>query len=616
MASLFVKLIIIFATAAFHKVILPNIPTNTLAVAQLFITPSWNINDTENQECILQNDIEDHVIIRSSSSQFCSFEVFSPSNDTYVFVQYLSTITKGYVPFWVERIGLPSDQCMAKYIIVDDLQSKCDVTFSHSHLIFNMHDGTSLLMKEISSNEAYFRCPEEKNSLTLAPTCSRIVGQSETITCTIKTKFNTKHRQFFSLDNPCCEYHFQSSCNVILEYKHQIKFQCSNNAAYDGQKQVIKFQCSNNAAYDGQKQVIIYNPKVDIIDLRKHKIVAINKGAFWGLTNLTGLILSQNKFIKLADGSFQGLDNLNTLLTVNGQIEILEPDVFQDVKKLSSLVLNDNKIKMFPKGVFRNLHQLKQLHLTRNYLTSITGELVADLTKLKVLQLANNSLTELDNGMFQILTNLRAIALHNNFLERLPIDMFRNIGKFDQINYISLNNCKLRSIPNVPFLSKLRYFHLEDNPLTGIQSDTFSMVNPLTEVSVSQHEICECYINKNAICHASEDRSPYLTCDRLLSDRVLVVLMWIIGLNALGGNAFVLVLKCISSDKNTVQDILLGNLAMSDLLMGVYMVIIASADVYFGDYFPMNSESWRSGILCRLSGSISIMSSEGSVFFL
>ena len=55
---------------------------------------------------------------------------------------------------------------------------------------------------------------------------------------------------------------------------------------------------------------------------------------------------------------------------------------------------------------------------------------------------------------------------------------------------------------------------------------------------------------------------------------------------------------------------------MSDLLMGLYMLLIASADIYFGESFPMQAESWRSGITCKIAGTISIASSEASVFFL
>ena len=67
--------------------------------------------------------------------------------------------------------------------------------------------------------------------------------------------------------------------------------------------------------------------------------------------------------------------------------------------------------------------------------------------------------------------------------------------------------------------------------------------------------------------------------------------------------------------KNKVQSLLLSNLAMSDLLMGIYMIIIASADVYYGRYFPVNAENWRSGIICRFAGTLAITCSEASVLF-
>ena len=107
-----------------------------------------------------------------------------------------------------------------------------------------------------------------------------------------------------------------------------------------------------------------------------------------------------------------------------------------------------------------------------------------------------------------------------------------------------------------------------------------------------------------------------MTCDRLLSDRGLMVVMWLIRLNAIGGNVYVLCQRKTKGDKNEVQNFLLSNLAMSDLLMGVYMLLIASADLYFGEHFPMQAEMWRSGITCRIAGTLSILSSEASVFFL
>ena len=70
-------------------------------------------------------------------------------------------------------------------------------------------------------------------------------------------------------------------------------------------------------------------------------------------------------------------------------------------------------------------------------------------------------------------------------------------------------------------------------------------------------------------------------------------------------------LKQISIKTSNVQGIFLTNLALSDLLMGIYLLIIASADIYVGENFPMQGEKWRSDV----AGAISIISSEASVFF-
>ena len=91
--------------------------------------------------------------------------------------------------------------------------------------------------------------------------------------------------------------------------------------------------------------------------------------------------------------------------------------------------------------------------------------------------------------------------------------------------------------------------------------------------------------------------------------------MWLIGSDALCGNGFVLIWKFKSYHTSKAQDMLLSNLALSDLLTSVYMLIITLADIYFGENFPMQSESWRSSLTCRIAGAISIISSEASVFF-
>ncbi len=175
---------------------------------------------------------------------------------------------------------------------------------------------------------------------------------------------------------------------------------------------------------------------------------------------------------------------------------------------------------------------------------------------------------------------------------------------------MDLSGNQLTYIPSINHLVNLTYFNLLSNKLILIDKYTFNDLPKQTELIVNQTEICECYVPNDIKCTATNVRSPYLTCQRLLSDRVLMVMMWLIGMNALGGNMFVLYRK--KHEKKSVQTFFLSNLAISDLLMGIYMLIIASADIYlFTD-----TKAWRHGITCTIAGAMSIISSEGSVLFL
>ena len=64
------------------------------------------------------------------------------------------------------------------------------------------------------------------------------------------------------------------------------------------------------------------------------------------------------------------------------------------------------------------------------------------------------------------------------------------------------------------------------------------------------------------------------------------------------------------SEDGKVQSFLLKNLAFSDFLMGVYLIIIAVQDTRWqGEYF-MHDVQWRAGTMCQVTGALSMLSSE------
>ncbi|XP_064630853.1 G-protein coupled receptor GRL101-like [Lineus longissimus] len=72
----------------------------------------------------------------------------------------------------------------------------------------------------------------------------------------------------------------------------------------------------------------------------------------------------------------------------------------------------------------------------------------------------------------------------------------------------------------------------------------------------------------------------------------------------------------IDKEPTTANTTIITSLAVSDLLMGVYLYIIAAADTTFRGYYIEVDWTWRKGIGCKIAGFLSVLSSEVSVFTL
>lgn len=138
---------------------------------------------------------------------------------------------------------------------------------------------------------------------------------------------------------------------------------------------------------------------------------------------------------------------------------------------------------------------------------------------------------------------------------------------------------------------------------------------------VTDFRLC-CRIKDLAQC---VDYEPvrFSSCTGLLEYAVLGYFMWILGASAFFGNAFVLVmrLKSLRNQKRArktvqIQTILIINLATADLLTGLYMLILAAADTFFGPEYFVYAKNWREGLPCKLIGVIALMSGEASVLIL
>ena len=367
-----------------------------------------------------------------------------------------------------------------------------------------------------------------------------------------------------------------------------------------------------------------------------NNMLTLNRDMFAGLENLENLHLRNNSLKDLQPDIFGFLTNMVLLDLNNNLLTTLEPVVSQKLKRLSTLQVSDNKIRYIKPGIFRDMKQLAYLILGGNLLEHIEPGTFDGLESLQGLNISYNKLTEIRPEVMNGMSNLSYLFLNNNQLGNLHPEVFKILGMMKELylSNISMESLPQRICEDMPLLQvmnisgngvnelssqafqschRLSTLDITKNPLHWIESDSFDEI--WSHVLVDSSSTC-CFM-KHASCHPHSPRSPFLTCGRLLPTTILRIGIWIVSILAVVANVGGAVVRYKNRHKiNTIQFLLITNLSISDFLMGIYLIILLSADLHYSDYFPSHSDSWRNSVLCKIAGSLSVLSSEASVFFI
>ncbi|XP_072044486.1 uncharacterized protein [Amphiura filiformis] len=378
--------------------------------------------------------------------------------------------------------------------------------------------------------------------------------------------------------------------------------------------------------------------------LHTNQISYLKPGIFDNLSQLSVLRLDGNNITTLHVSLFQKLQKLSNLSLSNNQIKELYPGSFDNLTTLFMLNVSSNEMTNLDARIFSTLENLKVLLLNNNYLSHIDNKLFDKLTILSVLDLSGNKLTSLAHGTFRSLIELTDLYLQNNSLHKITGEMtglnhlhnldlrMNKITRIDRFSFENLTNLEGLSLANNPLitiesdafydLDNLYFVNLRGTPLSNINQNSFHSLNNNTYVVVDFKSIC-CFIDNNngPTCVPGEIGSPYSTCSQLLLNNWVKSSVWIIGICALIFNASIFLWSCLTIcnrqiNTNMRQKLLITNLAVADLLMGIYMLIMVIVDQIYGENFPIFADNWRDSSMCSFAGFLTILSSEASLLFL
>ena len=398
---------------------------------------------------------------------------------------------------------------------------------------------------------------------------------------------------------------------------------------------------ANSVLHDIEPETFLrFGSTLKELNLYNISLQHLRQGVFAGLKGLQELSLKNNQLNWIASGIFEELVQLQFLSLQNNMLTVIQSDMFKGLVRLEDLWLGDNMlssnvkmswfngltsqltdlhlqnnyIEVIDADSFATLINLTWIRLSKNYLSYLAPNLFGGLRHLVGLYIGNNNISTLHADTFQNLTNLDYLELNNNKLESLPPDLFNNLHQLKNLN-LSFN--KLHDVPNelLLFCMSLETVDLQGNPLLWIQKQSLASLNKSVKLVVSDFATC-CFASSR--CISSPPQSPYLTCKRLLPYDLLRIAIWFVCGFAVLGNGFVFYtrVKTNAQQRNKIQLFIITNLSISDFIMGLYLISLLSADLYYKDYFPSHSEAWRSSMLCRVAGALSVLSSEASVFFI
>ncbi|XP_072165320.1 uncharacterized protein [Diadema setosum] len=236
------------------------------------------------------------------------------------------------------------------------------------------------------------------------------------------------------------------------------------------------------------------------------------------------------------------------------------------------------------------------LNMEASGVNEILPDSFQENANLLILNLAENAISFLSSGSFAGLGQLKILNLSGNPIDIIETGAFNNLSSLQEID-LRGTNIKVSA--------------------TSRQS-MFQGIENLQVIHADKYLFC-CLLGLTDQDGCKAPRDQFSSCEDLMSNAILRAFIWILGSSAFVGNAFVVgyrLYQAIYGQGKTVQASLITHLAISDLLMGTYMITIASADFHYRGNYAVYADAWQSSVICKMAGMISLVSSEASVFLI
>ncbi|XP_066854271.1 thyrotropin receptor isoform X3 [Anser cygnoides] len=341
----------------------------------------------------------------------------------------------------------------------------------------------------------------------------------------------------------------------------------------------------------------IYSSDVNfLLKLYNNGFTSIHGHAFNG-TNLDAIYLHKNKYLKVInEDAFLGVHSGPTLL---------------DISRTEIVSLPAKGLESLKELMAKNTWTLKKLPAVKIFLQLMRADLSypSHCCAFKNWKKGSGILEYLmcnqtSSHSFRKRRSVKALRgpLHKDYTEEHT----------DHTDTTYDKNTKFRN-----FHENSQYYiffedHGEENVGFGQE-----LKNPQTEdmqTFDSHYDYPVCGGNEDVLCTPEPDE--FNPCEDIMGYQFLRIVVWFVNLLAILGNIFVLFILLTSHYKLTVPRFLMCNLAFADFCMGLYLLLIASVDLYTRSEYYNHAIEWQTGPGCNTAGFFTVFASELSIYTL
>ncbi|XP_078103491.1 leucine-rich repeat-containing G-protein coupled receptor 4 isoform X1 [Sander vitreus] len=384
-------------------------------------------------------------------------------------------------------------------------------------------------------------------------------------------------------------------------------------------------------------------PKLKELGFHSNDIASIPEGAFHNNPLLRTIHLYDNPLSFVGASAFQNLSDLHSLM-LRGASMMQDFPILTWTNSLESLTLSGTKISSIPANLCEDLKLLRTLDLSYNEIKELPS--LQGCVRLQEISFQHNHIQQIDRGTFQGLSALRLLDLSRNAIRVIHRDAFLSLTALTNLD-LSMNS--LTVIPTTG-LSTLSQLKLSGNPqmknvltaknLPKLRSISLpyayqccafvgcdSMTSSSEEYDVKKSTGGEDVERISMIMHCSPSPGAFKPCEHLLGNWMIRLTVWFICLVSLVFNSLVLVATFSPTHRAAGHShsltpslsparLLMGLLALANLLTGLYVGVLTVLDVATWGSFAEFGVWWEMGPGCQVTGTLAVFSSEWAVLLL